>query len=88
MNKGDFIKALQYNGFSKKDSKKALKVMKEAFLEGIKKDKSVSLIGFGNFKIVNRKARKCRNPQTQEEMMTKEKNVVTFKVSKKINEQI
>ncbi len=50
-----------------------------------KKDGKVRLVGFGTFQKTRRKARKGRNPQTGEAIKIKAKNVVKFKVGKKLS---
>ena len=49
-----------------------------------KKDGKVTLVGFGTFQKVRRKARKGRNPQTGEPLKIKAKNVVKFKPGKQL----
>ncbi|MBA7683666.1 DNA-binding protein HU 1 [subsurface metagenome] len=44
----------------------------------MKKKDTVTLIGFGTFKVAQRKARKGRNPQTGEEIKIKAKKVAKF----------
>ena len=53
-----------------------------------KKDGKVTLVGFGSFAKVRRKARKGRNPQTGEAIKIKARNAVTFKVGKKLKDAI
>ncbi len=53
-----------------------------------KKDGKVTLVGFGTFSKVRRKARKGRNPQTGEAIKIKAKNVVKFKAGKKLQDSI
>ena len=53
-----------------------------------KKDGKVTLIGFGTFSKVRRKARKGRNPQTGEPIKIKARNVVKFRPGKKLKEAI
>lgn len=53
-----------------------------------KKDGKVTLVGFGSFSKVRRKARKGRNPQTGEEIKIKACNVVKFSPGKKLKESI
>ena len=43
-----------------------------------KKDGKITLVGFGTFAKVRRKARKGRNPQTGEPLKIKARNAVTF----------
>lgn len=47
-----------------------------------KKGGKVTLVGFGTFSKVNRKARKGRNPQTGAPIKIKARNVVKFKPGK------
>lgn len=53
-----------------------------------KKDGKLTLVGFGTFSKVRRKARKGRNPQTGEEIKIKARNVVKFKPGKKLSESV
>ncbi len=53
-----------------------------------KKDGKVTLVGFGTFSKVRRKARKGRNPQTGEPIKIKACNVVKFKPGKKLKDAV
>jgi len=53
-----------------------------------KKDGKVTLIGFGTFSKVKRKARKGRNPQTGETIKIKASKTVRFKAGKKLKESV
>ena len=53
-----------------------------------KKNGKVTLVGFGTFAKVRRKARKGRNPQTGEPIKIKARNVVTFKAGKKLKDAV
>ena len=62
----------------------------ESFTEGVtkalkKKDGKFTLVGFGSFSKVRRKARKGRNPQTGEAIKIKAHNAVKFKAGKKLS---
>ena len=74
-------------------SKVAANTALNSFLEGVtkalkKKDEKVTLVGFGTFSKVKRKARTGRNPQTGEEIKIKAHNAVKFSVGKKLKESI
>ena len=64
------------------DSKKAAEAAVDSLLEGItgalKKGDSISLVGFGTFKVQRQKARTGRNPRTGEEIQIQAKNVAKF----------
>ena len=53
-----------------------------------KKDGKVTLVGFGTFAKVRRKARKGRNPQTGEPIKIKACNVVKFRAGKKLKDAV
>jgi DNA-binding protein HU-beta len=74
-------------------SKTAATAALNSFIGGImqalkKKDGKVTLVGFGTFAKVRRKARNGRNPQTGETIKIKAKNVVKFKPGKKLAESV
>ena len=56
--------------------------------EGLKQGDSVSISGFGSFKVVNRKARKGRNPQTGEALQIPASKAVKFTPSKALKENM
>lgn len=81
MNKGELVADVaKKTGLTKKDATSAV----DATLDAIKKNvkKSVTLIGFGTFKVVRRKARTGVNPRTGEKIKIPAKNVVKFKAGK------
>lgn len=53
-----------------------------------KKNGKVTLVGFGTFAKIRRKARKGRNPQTGEPIKIKACNVVKFRPGKKLKDAI
>jgi DNA-binding protein HU-beta len=55
---------------------------------GLKKDKTVQLVGFGTFTVKKRKARKGRNPQTKEEIRIPASKTVSFKVGKTLKDSV
>ena len=76
-----------------KISKVAAGAALESFLANVtkalkKKDGKVTLVGFGTFVKVRRKARKGRNPQTGEPLKIKARNAVKFKAGKKLKDAI
>jgi DNA-binding protein HU-beta len=74
-------------------SKVAAAAALNSFMDGItkalkKKDGKVTLVGFGTFSKVRRKARKGRNPQTGAPIKIKASNVVKFRPGKKLKDAI
>jgi len=76
-----------------KISKAAAGAALDSFMSNVtkalkKKDGKVTLVGFGTFAKVRRKARKGRNPQTGEPIKIKAKNAVKFKAGKKLKDAV
>jgi len=61
-----------------------LEIMKETIANG----EDIMISGFGKFCVNEKKARKGRNPATDQEMTLPARRVVTFKCSGKLREQI
>ncbi|WDP93011.1 MAG: integration host factor subunit alpha [Desulfobacter sp.] len=60
----------------------------EIFKETIENGEDIMISGFGKFCVNEKKARKGRNPATDEEMVLPARRVVTFKCSGKLRDQI
>ena len=74
---------------SKAAAAKALNSFTDSVTKALKKKNGkVTLVGFGTFKKVYRKARKGRNPQTGQQIKIKGRNTVTFKAGKTLKETI
>ncbi len=90
MTKAELIsKMAEDAGITKVASTKAL----ESFMGGVtkalkKKNGKVTLVGFGTFVKIRRKARKGRNPQTGEPLKIKACNVVKFRPGKTLKDSI
>ena len=59
-------KVAEAAGVSKKDTKAVVDALISTVIEEVKKDAEIRLISFGTFKKAQRAARKGRNPQTGE----------------------
>jgi DNA-binding protein HU-beta len=89
MNKTELINAVaEASGLSKKDATKAVDAVFESITEALRKGDKVQLIGFGNFEVRERAARKGRNPQTGEEMEIPASKVPAFKPGKALKEAV
>ena len=74
-------------------SKAAAGAALNSFVDGVtkalkKKDGKVTLVGFGTFSKVRRKARKGRNPQTGATIKIKASNAVKFKPGKALKDAV
>lgn len=61
---------------------KALAAFEETVAAELKLNGKMSLVGFGTFSVLKRKAREGRNPQTGKPLKIPAKKVVKFKVGK------
>jgi DNA-binding protein HU-beta len=83
MNKVELITSVQKNlDSSKADAERAVNAVIEGIKLGIKKTKTVQLIGFGTFKIGNRKARLGVNPKTGAKIKIKASKTIKFSAGK------
>ena len=82
----NFVAAEENAGITKKDANLVIGHVLNGIKSGLLKDGKVTLVGFGTFSIVKRKARKARNPQTGEPINVPEKFVPKFKASKALKE--
>ena len=78
MNKGDLVKEVAKVVNTKKEAQAALDCVFSSITKALKKKDKVTLVGFGTFKVGQRKARKGRNPQTGKEIEIKAKTVAKF----------
>ena len=83
MNKAELIETVvKQTKLSKKDAMNAVNATIEGIKKGAKKQGGVSIVGFGSFNMVRRKARKGRNPQTGETIQIKASKSVRFRPGK------
>ena len=82
MNKAELIEAVQKSygaETTKRQAADAVATVLDAIAKGVKKDKAgVQIIGFGTFKVAQRKARMGRNPKTGVAMNIKASKSVRF----------
>jgi DNA-binding protein HU-beta len=88
MNKEDLINEVAKAMNTKKEAQTAVECVFSTITKALKKKDTVTLAGFGTFKVNRRKARKGRNPQTGEEINIKAKDVPKFVPGKALKEAI
>ncbi len=90
MTKAELVEKMAKDaGISKVAAGKALSSMTGGITKALKKkDGKVTLVGFGTFAKVRRKARTGRNPQTGEAIKIKASNAVKFKAGKTLKDAI
>jgi len=88
MNKGDLVNEVAKVVNTKKEAQAAVDCIFSSITQALKKKGTVTLVGFGTFKVSKRKARKGRNPQTGEEIKIKGKNVPRFLAGKALKDAV
>jgi DNA-binding protein HU-beta len=88
MNKGDLINEVAKVVSIKKEAQEAVDCVFSSITKAMKTGDTVTLVGFGTFKVVERKARKGRNPQTGEEIDIKASKAPKFTPGKALKEAV
>lgn len=88
MNKADLINNVAQVVKTKKMAQEAVETVLSTITKSLKKDESVTLVGFGTFKVSKRKARTGRNPQTGEAIKIPARKVPTFVPGKALKNAI
>ena len=88
MNKGDLINEVAKVVSTKKEAQEAVDCVFSSITRALRKGDTVTLVGFGSFKVVGRKARKGRNPQTGEEIDIKASNAPKFTPGQALKEAV
>ncbi len=88
MNKAQLINEVAKVTCSKKEADLAIDATLAAIQKALKKGDTVTLVGFGTFKVSKRKARKGRNPQTGKEIKIAAKKVPVFKAGKGLKDAV
>ena len=88
-NKQDLIaKVAEATELTKKDSAAVVDAVFASIEEFLSKGEKVQLIGFGNFEVRERAARKGRNPQTGAEIEIAASKVPAFKAGKALKDAV
>lgn len=89
MNKTELINSVsEAAGLTKKDATKAVESVFETIQSTLAQGEKVQLIGFGNFEVRERAARKGRNPQSGEEIDIAASKVPAFKAGKALKDAV
>ncbi len=88
MNKADLINELAKGFCTKKEAAVAVNGILDTIKAALKKKKEVAIAGFGTFKVVKRKARLGKNPQTGEQIKIPAKKSPVFRPGKALKELV
>ncbi len=89
MNKSDLIAKIATDaGLTKTQATAAMQAVEVGITEALANGEEVTLIGFGTFKVTERKAKTGRNPKTGEAIQIPAKKVATFKAGKPLKDAV
>jgi nucleoid DNA-binding protein len=91
MNKAELVEVVQKSlgkDCSKACAERAVEAVVDGIKAGLKKGKSVQLVGFGTFKVVQRKARIGVNPKTGEKIKIKASKNAKFSAGKDLKSKL
>jgi DNA-binding protein HU-beta len=88
MNKGDLVNEVAKVLDTKKAAQEAVDCVFSTITKSLKKGEDVAIVGFGSFKVVKRKARKGRNPNTGESIKIKATKAPKFTAGKALKDAV
>tara|TARA_Y100000022_G_scaffold127025_1_gene109983 strand:+ start:280 stop:555 length:276 start_codon:yes stop_codon:yes gene_type:complete len=75
-------------GLPKKDCLKIVNAYFEEISKGLERGEDIKIPKLGNFIVKHKKSRPGRNPKTGEPYKISDRNVISFKASKKLRESL
>jgi len=89
MTKAELVAAVaQQTRLTKKSAGEILEIAFDHIGKAVKKDSRFSYPGFGTWSLRSRKARKIRNPQTNEMMKLKATKTIGFRPAKELKQTL
>ncbi len=88
LTKNDIVKKVHELGFTKKKSVELIETLLEIIKSTLEKGDDVLISGFGKFCVKGKDKRRGRNPATGDDLILRERKVVTFKCSGKLRNKI
>ena len=89
MNKDDLIKSVAERAqITKTSAAEAVNAIFESITQGLKKGETITLVGFGSFKVSKRAARQGRNPRTGEPIAIAAATVPSFSAGKGLKDAV
>ncbi len=89
MNKAELVEKVAGKvGLTKKDAGGAVDAIMSAITDSLAMNERVTLVGFGTFQVMERKARRGVDPQTRGTIQIPAKKVPKFKPGKSLREKV
>ena len=88
LTKSDIVASVHNLGLTKKKSVEVIESLLEIIKSSLESSEDVLISGFGKFCVKNKAKRRGRNPATGEDLVLRDRRVVTFKCSGKLRHKI
>ena len=89
MNKAELVEQVaNQTGLTRKASREAVDAIISAITDSLVREEKVTLVDFGTFQVMERKARRGRNPQTGQTIQIPAKKVPKFKPGQGLREKV
>jgi len=89
MNKAELVEEVASKvGLTKKEAGNVIDAVTSAITDSLGRNEKVTLVGFGTFRVMERKERRGVNPQTKEAIQIPAKKVAKFKPGKSLREAV
>jgi len=89
MNKADLVEEVSAEtGLTKRVSGEAIGAVIDGITDALARGEKVTLVGFGTFQVMERKARRGRNPQTGQTVQISARKVPRFKPGKNLRKKV
>jgi len=89
MNKAELVEEVAGKaGLTKKEAGDVVDAITSAITDSLVRNERVTLVGFGTFQVMERKARRGVNPQTREAINIPAKKVPKFTAGKALREAV
>jgi len=89
MNKAELVdEVVLYTGLTRTESREAVNAIISVITDSLVREERVTLVGFGTFQVVQRKARRGRNPQTGQTIQIPMKKAPKFRPGKGLRGRI
>ena len=89
MNKAELVEEVaNETGLTKKTSREAVDAIISAITDFLAREEKVTLVGFGTFQVMERRARRGVNPQTRKTIQIPAKKVPKFRPGKGLRERV
>jgi len=89
VNKAELVEELvNETGLTRRTAREAVNTVTSVITDALARGEKVTLVGFGTFKVMERKARTGRNPQTGQTIQIPAKKAPKFRPGKGLREKV